>query len=160
MEYRLLDGDVVDLSRLPRADTQFLLDLMQRAMADEDYFALELSVCGHGAYPLKGSPRVTSEVHATPLFRVAEDVAYRAGIRQGVLAPEPGAGRVLTDEIMSVSQAAKALRITRSAVVKAARTGRIKGKKVGHTWALLRTSVRGYRVAAYRVAAGRAAHRR
>ncbi len=58
-----------------------------------------------------------------------------------------------------MSQAAKALRITRSAVVKAAQGGRIKGKKVGHTWALLRASVGCYRVAAYRVKAGRAAHR-
>jgi excisionase family DNA binding protein len=160
MDYRLLDGDVLDLSKLPRRDTHFLLDLMQRALADEDYFALELSVCGKDAYPLKGSPRVTLAVHATPLFRVAEDIAYRAGIRQGVLAPEPGDRRAPMDEIMSVSQAARALRITRSAVIKAARTGRIKGTKVGHTWALLRTSVRSYRVAAYRVAAGRAAHRK
>lgn len=159
MRYTLLSGDVVDVSRLPRADTQFLLDLMQRAMADEDYFSLERSVCGPAAYPLKGAARVTSEIHAAPLFRVAEDVVDRAGIRQGVLAPDPGGRRAPTDEIMSVSQAARALRITRSAVVKAAQTGRLKGKKIGHTWALLCTSVRTYRVAAYRVAAGRAAHR-
>ena len=159
MRYALLDGEVVDVSRLPRKDTAFLLDLMRRAMADEDYFALERSVCGPGAYPLKGAARVTREIHASPLFRVAEDVVDRAGIRQGVLAPDPGGARVPTDEIMSVSEAAKALRITRSAVIKAAQTGRIKGKKVGHTWALLCTSVRSYRVAAYRVAAGRAAHR-
>ena len=60
---------------------------------------------------------------------------------------------------MSVSEAAKTLRITRSAVIKAAQTGRIKGKKIGHSWALLCNSVRSYRVASYRVAAGRAAHR-
>jgi hypothetical protein len=159
MRYALLDGEVVDVSRLPRRDAEFLLDLMRRAMADEDYFALERSVCGPGAYPLKGAARVTREIHASPLFRVAEDVADRAGIRQGVLAPDPGGGRVPTDEIMSVSEAAKALRITRSAVIKAAQSGRLKGKKIGHTWALLCASVRSYRVAAYRVAAGRAAHR-
>ena len=116
-------------------------------------------MCGPGAYPLKGGTRVTREIHSSPLFRVAEDVADRAGIRQGVLAPDPVGARVPTDEIMSVSEAAKALRITRSAVIKAARGGRIKGRKIGHTWALLCTSVRSYRVAAYRVAAGRAAHR-
>ena len=47
----------------------------------------------------------------------------------------------------------------RDVVLSAARSGRIKGKKVGHTWALLGASVRSYRVAAHRVAAGRAAHR-
>jgi excisionase family DNA binding protein len=159
MKYALLSGDIVEVGRLPRADTEFLLDLMQRAMADEDYFSLERSVCGPGAYPLKGSARVTHEIHASPLFRVAEDVVDRSGIRQGVLAPDPGGERVPTEQIMSVSEAAKALRITRSAVIKAARAGRIKGKKIGHTWALLCASVKSYRVAAYRVQAGRAAHR-
>jgi hypothetical protein len=159
MQYVLLNGDEVDLAALSREDTEFLLDLMRRAMVDEDYFSLERSVCGPGAYPLKDSPRVTREIHASPLFRVAEDVVDRAGIRQGVLAPDPGDAHVLTEQIMSVSEAAKTLRITRSAVIKAAQTGRIKGKKIGHCWALLCNSVRCYRVASYRVQAGRAAHR-
>lgn len=159
MRYTLLNGDVVDISGLPSEDTAFLLDLMQRAMADQDYFDLERSVCGPSAYPLKGSPRVTREVHASPLFRVAEDVVDRVGIRQGVLAPDPGDERVPTEAIMSVGEAAKTLGITRSAVVKAAQAGRIRGKKIGHSWALLCGSVRSYRVAQHRVEAGRAAHR-
>jgi excisionase family DNA binding protein len=159
MRYTLLNGDVVDISGLPSEDTAFLLDLMQRAMGDQDYFDLERSVCGPSAYPLKGSPRVTREVHASPLFRVAEDVVDRVGIRQGVLAPDPGDERVPTEAIMSVGEAAKTLGITRSAVVKAAQAGRIRGKKIGHSWALLCGSVRSYRVAQHRVEAGRAAHR-
>jgi excisionase family DNA binding protein len=159
MKHTLLNADVVDLSGLPPEDTAYLLDLMQRAMADQDYFDLERSVCGPGAYPLKGSPRVTREVHASPLFLVAEDVVDRVGIRQGVLAPDPGDERVPTEAIMSVGEAAKTLGITRSAVVKAAQVGRIRGKKIGHTWALLCGSVRSYRVAQHRVEAGRAAHR-
>ena len=159
MKYTLLNSEVIDLSSLRREDTAFLLNLMQRAMADEDYFNLERSVCGPGAYPLKGSPRVTREIHASPLFRVAEDVVDRVGIRQGVLAPDAGDERVPTEAIMSVSEAAKTLGITRSAVVKAAQAGRIRGKKIGHSWALLCGSVRGYRVAQHRVEAGRAAHR-
>jgi len=90
---------------------------------------------------------------------VAEDIVDRVGIRQGVLSPDPGVERVPTEEIMSVTEAAGVVGITRSAVIKAAQTGRIKGKKVGHTWALLRRSVESYRVAQHRVAAGRAAHR-
>ena len=159
MKYQLLNSEMLDLGALPRQDMEFLLGLMKRAMDDEDYFALERSVCGPGTYPLKGSARVTREIHETPLFRVAEDVVDRAGIRQGVLAPDPADERVPTEDIMSVTEAAKRLGVTRSAMIKAAQAGRIKGKKIGHTWALLRRSVENYRVAQHRVEAGRAAHR-
>lgn len=158
MKYELLNGEALDLSSLPKQDIQFLLDLMQRAMNDEDYFDLERRVCGKGAYPLKGSTRVTHEIHDTPLFRAAEDVVDRVGIRQGALAPDPEDERVPTEEIMSVTEAADSLGITRSAIIKAAQAGRIKGKKIGHTWALLRRSVDSYSVAKHRVVAGRAAH--
>jgi excisionase family DNA binding protein len=159
VRYKLLTGQSLDLSALPRGDVQFLLDLMRRALEDEDYFELERRVCGVGAHPLKGSPRVTREIHDTALFRAAEDVVDRVGIRQGVLAPDPGDARMPVEDIVSVTEAAKSLGITRSAVVKAAHAGRIKGKKIGHTWALLRGSVNSYKVARYRVEAGRAAHR-
>lgn len=158
-KYRLLNGDVIDLGNLPKEDLAFLLELQQRAMDDEDYFELERAVCGPAAYPLKGSPRVTSETHKTPLFRVAEDIVDRVGIRQGVIAPDRNDDLVPTEGIMSVTEAAKQLRITRSAIVKAAQAGRLKGKKIGKTWALLRRSVETYKVAEHRVAAGKAAHR-
>ena len=158
MKSRLLDGEVADLGKLPKEDLAFLLDLQRRAMDDEDYFELERAVCGPGAYPLKGSPRVTSAVHRTPLFRAAEDVAYRVGIRQGVIAPNEDDEMVPTEAIMSVSEAAEELGITRSAVAKAAQSGRLRGKKIGNAWALLKRSVRSYQVAEHRVAAGKAAH--
>jgi len=158
VKYELLNGETLDLSASGKEDDAFLLDLMQRAMNDEDYFDLERRVCGQGAYTLKGSARITREVHETPLFRAAEDIVDRVGIRQGALAPDPGDERVPTEDIVSVTEAADALGITRSAVIKAAQTGRIKGKKIGHTWALLRRSVDSYRVAQHRVEAGRAAH--
>lgn len=159
LTYRLLDGEVVDLRALPREDMAFLLDLQRRAMEDADYFDIERAVCGQGAYALKGSPRVTRELHATPLFRVAEDIAYRAGIRQGVIAPNEDDEMVPIEGILSVSEAAERLGITRSAIVKAARAGRLKGRKIGRSWALLERSVEGYEVAAHRVAAGKAARR-
>lgn len=159
MKYQLLNGETLDLSALPREDMEFLMALMRRAMVDEDYFSLERAVCGPAAHPLKGGARVTREIHDSLLFRVAEDIVDRAGIRQGALAPDPGDERVPTEDIVSVTEAAKQLGVTRSAVIKAAQTGRIKGKKLGHTWALLRRSVENYKVAQYRVAAGRSAHR-
>lgn len=160
MKYRLLDGDVIDVGKLPREDLAFLLDLQRRAMEDVDYFDLERGVCGPLAYPLKGTPRVTREVHRSPLFRVAEDIVYRVGIRQGVVAPNEDDEMVPTDGIVSVSEAAQRLGITRSAIVKAAQKGRLKGKRIGRTWALLRRSVESYEVAGHRVAAGKAAHRK
>jgi len=159
MKYELLNGEPLDLSSVPKQDVEFLLDLMQRAMNDEDYFDLERLVCGREAYPLKGATRVTREIHDTPLFRAAEDIVDRVGIRQGALAPDPGDERVPTEDIVSVTEAAEELGITRSAIIKAAQAGRIKGKKIGHTWALLRRSVDSYSVAKHRVEAGRAAHR-
>lgn len=157
--YQLLDGETLDLSELPQEDLEFLFTLMRRSLEEEDYFSLERAVCGPGAHPLKGSARVTREIHATLLFRVAEDIVDRAGMRQGVLAPDAADPRLPTDDIVGVAEAARQLGITRSAVVKAAQAGRIKGKKIGHTWALLRTSVESYKVAQHRVEAGRSAHR-
>src|SRR5438105_12256976 len=99
MDYRLLNGESVELSVLPKKDLAFLLDLQRRAMENEDYFDLERAICGKGAHPLKGSPRVTREIHDSLLFRVAEDVVDRIGIRQGVIAPD-GDERVPIDEIV------------------------------------------------------------
>ena len=118
--YELLNGTVVELDELDNADLAFLLGLQRRAMAGDDYFDLERDVCGPGAYPLKGSPRVTQEIHDTPLFLVAEDVAYRLAIQQGVMAPNIDDGLGQTEGIMSVTEAAEHLGISRSAVVKAA----------------------------------------
>lgn len=160
MKYQLLDGETVNLSTLPKKDLQFLVDLQRRAIDGEDYFELELLVCSSGAYPLKGSPRVTSAVHATVLFRVAEDVCTRVGLRQGVFRAETAAEKALADGVVSVSEAAEMIGISRTAVIKAAHAGRLSGKKIGKTWALLRTSVKRYEVAQHRVRAGRAARSR
>ncbi|MFQ5745179.1 MAG: helix-turn-helix domain-containing protein [Acidobacteriota bacterium] len=103
---------------------------------------------------------MTREIHESPLYRVAEDIVDRVGIEQGVIAPGPEDRLELTDEIMGTAEAAERLGISRSAVVKAAQAGRLKGKKIGNTWALLTRSVGSYQVAQHRVEAGRAAHPR
>jgi len=157
MKYKLLSGGSVDLAGLPKKDMEFLLDLQRRAIENEDYFELERSVCGKSAYPLKGSARITREIHDSRLFRVAEDIVDRVGLRQGVIAPDAQDKKTPTDEIVSVPEAATLLGISKSAVVKAAHTGRLKGKKIGKSWALLRHSVESYEVAQHRVEAGRAA---
>ena len=158
MKYKLLNGDMVDTSELPEDDLQFLLHLQNRAMDGEDYFELLRTICGPSAYPLKGGLKVTREVHDSILYRVAENIVDRVGIHQGVILPNQDDEMVPTDEIVGAAEAADILGVSRSAVIKAAQRGRIRGKKVGHAWALLLESVQSYHVAPYRVAAGRAAH--
>ena len=72
----------MDLSLLPRQDVEFLMGLMQCEMSDAVYVNLERRVRVPDAYPLKGSARVTREIHSTLLFRIAEDIIDRAGVRQ------------------------------------------------------------------------------
>ena len=158
MKYELLSGQSVDIEKMPRADLAFLLDLQRRASDGDDYFSLERAIRATDAYPLKGSDRVTVVIERSMLFRVADDIVRRQGIRQGVMAPSNG--ELVAEELISVSEAAEILGISRSGVVKAVQAGRLKGKKIANTWALLRQSVENYQVARHRVEAGRAAHRK
>jgi len=159
MKYKLLKGSEADISKLPKEDIDFILGLYAQAMNNEDYFDLMRTICGPGAYPLKGSPGVTREIHDSTLYLVAEDIVDRVGMRQGAILPDEDDVMVPTQMIVSAQEAAKKLGVTRSAVIKAAQQGKIKGKKIGGTWALLLESVEAYKVAPHRVAAGRAAHR-
>lgn len=65
----------------------------------------------------------------------------------------------LLDEIVDVRTAAEMLGISRAAVVHAVQLDRIRGKKVGRSWALVRQSVLDYEVTQVRVEAGKAARR-
>lgn len=159
MEYKLLKGDEIDTSRFPNKDLDFILSLYARALDNEDYFDLMREICGPGAYPLKGAPRVTREIHDSELYRVAEDIVDRVGVQQGAILPDDDDKMVPTEAIMGAKEAAEKLGISRPAVIQAAQKGRIKGKKVGSSWALLRDSVDSYQVSKGRVAAGRAARR-
>lgn len=155
MKYRLLKGQRVDLSPLPKEDLQFLLNLSRRAMEDEEYFSLAKDVNGPYAYALKGGRWVTKEIHGSLLYRVAEDIADRVAIRQGGMSPDPGDEGAVVEKLVGITEAARQLGISRVAVLKAARIGRLQGRKIGNAWALLRRSVDRYQVAKHRVAAGR-----
>jgi hypothetical protein len=157
--YRLLGGKEINLESLPKKDLEFLVDLFNRAMSDEDYFDLQRLICGKGAYPLNGSPRVTREIHESALYLAAEDIVDRVGIRQGAILPNKNDEKITIEEVIGAASAAKMLGISRAAVIKAAQNGRIRGKKIGRAWALLQSSVKSYQVTPYRVAAGQAAHR-
>lgn len=160
MEYQLMKGEVVSLDGFSRRDLAFVVELQQRAREGEDYFSLDRKVRGPGAYPLKGNARITREVQGSPLFRVAEDIVDRTGIEQGVLAADDDDELDLAADVLSATEAAERLEITKSAVIKALRAGRLAGTKIGKTWAVSRRSVESYKVSPKRVAAGRSAHRK
>lgn len=155
MKYKLLRGDEIDTAEFPQEDIDFILSLYAKALNNADYFDLIKEVCGPNAFPLKGSARVTREIHNSALYRVAEDIVDRVGVQQGIILPDDNDEMAPIEAIMSAKEAADELGISRTAVVRAANRGTIKGKKVGRAWALLRESVESYQVSEKRVAAGK-----
>ncbi len=96
MMYRLMKGDEINLNDpalFSAADLTFLIDLQHRAFWEEEpYGQLRLDLAGRPtAYPIwrMRQTRVTKEVHDSPLYRVAEDIIDRAGIRQGAVGADP-----------------------------------------------------------------------
>ncbi len=158
MRFTLLDGETIDASRLSRRDLEFLLDLLWRTLADQPASEVGVLVAGHGAYPLKGRERVTTRVSSEPLYRVANDIFIRLAIRQGRMGATE-TDDVPVDDVVSVSEAASMLGVSRAAVIKALKRGRFQGRKIGKTWVLVRRSVERYEVTRSKVEAGRAAHR-
>lgn len=94
-QYVFLDGTSVSLLDLLQADTgevdlAFIMWLMQQAWHEgRSYSGLRARIAGPNAWPLKGSHRVTREIHETLLYRIAEDIVDRAGIKQGALGANP-----------------------------------------------------------------------
>ncbi len=143
MKYELPAGEILYLSLLPKQDVGYLLCRRKRGTSDKHQFDLQRRVCGLGAYRLKSSRRATPENHDLLLFR--------AGIWQGSTAPDLGDECARTDGIMRANEAATAPRVARSAVIKTTWAGRMKGKKIGQTWAVRRRSVERYEVAQHRM---------
>ena len=83
--YELLSGEILKLTELTIEDWAFLFDLMSQAFYDKPYPQLRLLIAGKNAYPLKGNTRVTTEIHSTILYRVAEDIVDRTGISQKMI---------------------------------------------------------------------------
>ena len=144
--YELLGGDRISIGWLGEPDMRFLEMLKDGAQGGESYFDLLRLVRGKGAYPLKGSQRLTSEVAQSVLYRVASDIVERAGIRQGV-ALEPGSDMESPDDrpLVSLSEAAEIIGMSRAGVHLALTKGRLKGWQVGSIWVLDLRDVKRYR---------------
>jgi excisionase family DNA binding protein len=149
--HELLSGETIPLKDIEARDTAFLGNLQRMANDGMSFFELERVAIGPGSPALRGWSRVTPEIVGSPLYRVAADIVTRAGIAQGLLlAPEHEEKRseVPADRsLMSVTQAANTLGISRAAVHKAIQQERLPSQRYGNVLLVDREAVRRYRQA-------------
>ncbi len=133
---KLLSGESVELTDLTPHERGFLRSLKQLVKEGASYFDIERAAIGPGSPALGGRNRVDHRIVTSPLYRVARDIATQAGIQQNlILAPEHEQLRdeLPTDRSMiSVTQAANFLGISRAAIHKAIHDGRLKARKIGN----------------------------
>ena len=147
--YRLLDGEAIDLGDLSPQEAAFLADLRKMAREGVSYFEIYRTALGPGSLALNGRSRVDRRLAETPLYRAAEDMATRSGIEQGlILAPRHEALRITapTDaSMMSVTQAADLIGVSRAAVYKAIERGALGALHVGNVTLVDRAAAAEYR---------------
>jgi excisionase family DNA binding protein len=146
--HKLLSGETVGLEEVEAHDLAFLKNLQRMATSGISFFELEQVAIGPGSPALQGWSRVTREIVSSPLYRVAADIATRAGIEEGlVLAPEHEDKRsqIPADRsLMSVTQAANTLGISRAAVHKAIQQQRLAAQRYGNVLLVDREAVLRY----------------
>lgn len=147
--HKLLSGETIGLEDVEARDVVFLRNLRRMATSGISFFELERVAIGPGSPALRGWSRVTREIVSSPLYRVAADIATRAGIAEGlILAPEHKDERsnIPTDRsLMSVTQAANTLGISRAAVHKAIQQKRLAAHRYGNVLLLDREAVLRYK---------------
>jgi hypothetical protein len=134
--HELLDGEVIDTSAFSDAERRFLKELAQDGRRGAEYFDLLRRVKGPGAVPLRGG-RLTPRVARSAFYRVAHDIADRIGIEQGFLLEsgvERPANGVLHRNLLSLTEAAGVIGISRPAAHQALVEGRLRGQRVGNAW--------------------------
>ncbi|MGH9323479.1 MAG: helix-turn-helix domain-containing protein [Vicinamibacteria bacterium] len=145
--HKLLDGEVVDASGFSEAEHRFLKELAEDGRRGAEYFDLLRRVKGPGALPLRGG-RLTPRIARSPFYRVAHDVADRVGIEQGyLLAPdvERPVGRRVESDLLSLTEAAELIGISRPAAHQALVEGRLKGQRVGNAWVVRRADATAFK---------------
>jgi excisionase family DNA binding protein len=148
--YKLLSGESIGLEDLEARDIAFLKNLERMAKDGISFFELERVAIGPGSPALQGWSRVTREIVSLPLYRVAADIATRAGVAEGlILAPEHEQKRsqIPADRsLMSVTQAANTLGISRAAVHKAIQQKRLAAQRYGNVILVSRDAVQRYKL--------------
>ena len=147
----LLDGRSVDLGTLDARQRAFLADLDKMARQGVSYFEIYRAALGPGSPALQGRGRVDRKLAESPLYLVAQDIAMRAGIEQGlILAPryEHERSKAPTDSSMiSVTQAAALIGVTRAAVYKAIEKKALATLHIGNVTLVDRQAAREYKAA-------------
>jgi len=144
-KHKLLSGATVMLEGLAADELAFLRNLQSMAKRGMSFFEIERVAIGPGSPALQGWSRVTREIASSPLYRAASDIATRAGIAEGlILAPEHEDQRgALPDDrsLMSVTQAAGTLGVSRAAVHKAIQQKRLPSQRYGNVVLVSREAV-------------------
>jgi hypothetical protein len=148
----LLDGRSVDLGTLNVHQRAFLAELEKMAGQGVSYFEIYRTAQGPGSPALQGRGRIDRRIAESPLYLAAQDIATRAGIAQGlVLAPEHEPERskaVVEGSMISVTQAAGLIGITRAAVYKAIENKALPALHIGNVTVVDRKAALSYRDAA------------
>lgn len=157
----LLNGKKLDLDGLSRSESAFLRDLRRMTEQDISYFEIARTAIGPGSPALRGRQTIDRRTAAQALYLAAEDIATRAGIRQGlILAPEFEhlRSQFPTDgSHISAAQAADFIGISRAAVYKAIHAGKLEALHIGNVTVVNRKSAVEYRQRRESVSDGRIA---
>lgn len=164
--HKLPSGETVHLKGVEAQELAFLKDLQRMAKNGISFFEIERVAIGPGSAALQGWSRVMRAIAGSPLYFVAADIATRAGIAEGLLlAPEHEGKRkeIPADRsLMSVTQAAHTLGLSRAAVHKAIQQKRLAAQRFGNVVLVSRDAVLSYkqqRAQAERAPSGRRGHR-
>lgn len=145
--YELLDGEVINTSSFSQAEQRFLRELSEDGRRGAEYFDLLRRVKGPQAPPLRGG-RLTPLIARSAFYRVAHDIADRVGIEQGyLLAPdvERPMGGALQRDLLSLTEAADLIGISRPAAHQAVVEGRLRGERIGNAWVVRRADASAFK---------------
>jgi excisionase family DNA binding protein len=145
----LLDGRSVDLGGLDARRRAFLADLEKMRRQGVSYFEIYRAALGPGSPALEGRARVDRKLAGSPLYLAAQDISTRAGIEQGlILAPEHAGARAeapADGSMISVTQAAALIGITRAAVYKAIERNALRAMRIGNVTIVDRKAALAYK---------------
>jgi hypothetical protein len=145
----LLDGRTVELGALDVRQRAFLADLEKMQRQGVSYFEIYRTALGPGSLALQGRSRVDRKLAESSLYLAAQDIATRAGISQGlILAPDHERERAkapVDSSMISVTQAAALIGITRAAVYKAIEKQALLALHIGNVTVVNREAALAYR---------------
>lgn len=157
--YITLTGEPIDLSALTPAEKAFLGEVAKAYSGGEAYPNFVNRVNAPGSPVLGGGQWVTSDVAASPLYRVCEDLSDRLGIAQGFLAKGANSsveGTGFVDRgYISCEDASALTGLSAEAIRKAIRQNRLPARKVARVYVLEPQAVEAYAARSKRAQAAR-----